>query len=209
MNTPLNWIGVTNIIDRTEMGKENRELLGMVEKGFERLSDFVRAVLSYFEITSDLSLNMKSIFVKDVVTDLIDQHKNMIASAELDIVTRFNDDLVITADPEHFKELMTVLVENAIAFSEDGGTVAITSEMDCQEMRLVIADSGKGIQKENLRNVFKPFATEDCKRRKGGYGLNLPKAKLIADAHGWEIRAESKGKGHGAAFIIDLPPPAP
>ncbi|MFH1998771.1 MAG: hybrid sensor histidine kinase/response regulator [Planctomycetota bacterium] len=204
MNTPLNWIGATNIIDRAEISKENSELLDIAEKGFERLNDFVRAVLSYFEVAgSELHLELESVSINRVVSKILEQHKNEIESAGIQVINRLNGEMLRSADPKYLNKLIEILVDNAIAFSEQGGTVTIASDGEGREEKLIIADAGKGITAENLENVFKPFTTEDHKRRKGGYGLNLPRAKLIAEAHGWNIRAESQGKGKGSAFIVE------
>ncbi len=65
-----------------------------------------------------------------------------------------------------------------------------------------ITDTGKGILEENLPLIFKPFLVKDFDRHEFGYGLNLPKAKIIADACGWTLEARSPGIGKGATFTI-------
>ncbi len=127
----------------------------------------------------------------------------MIEKAGLEIITRVQDEHSINIDPEYFIELLMIILDNAIVFSEPGGTITIEAASGEDKTRLIITDNGKGIEKEVLENIFKPFAIEEFNRHEGGYALNLPKAKIIAEAHGWQIRAESEGKGCGARFVLE------
>jgi len=204
MNTPLNWIGATGVMDREDLSDENRELVDMVEKGFDRLNNLVRAVLSYFELAgSDLNLKLEDVYVREAIFEIINRKADMVEESNLEIITSISETHTIKADPEYLIELLEIFIDNAIAFSEQGGTITIKAVADKERVRLIISDNGKGIEKEDLENIFNPFATEESKRREGGYGLNLPKTKIIAGAHGWQIRAESEGKGHGASFVIE------
>ncbi|MBW2109606.1 MAG: hybrid sensor histidine kinase/response regulator [Deltaproteobacteria bacterium] len=206
MNTPLNWIGATNIMDRTQMGQENQELLVMVEKGFQRLSRFVQAVVSYFEIAGgDLHLDVKDVRVRPLIERILEDMAPVIDSSGVRVIADVGESLVVKADPEWFKVLLTVLIENAVAFSEKGGDVGVRSHTDSRQARLLVSDHGRGIAPEHVKEVFKAFSIQDCYRRPGGYGLNLPRARLIAEAHGWTIRVESPGGGQGTTVSLIMP----
>ena len=205
MNTPLGWIGVTQAMDQEELSEENKEMVAMVETGFERLNSLIKAVLSYFELAgSDLSLNLKKVSIQQLISDSINQKKDMIENAGLEIITRVQNEHSINIDPEYFIELLMILLDNAIVFSESGGTITVEVESAEDKTMLIITDNGRGIEKEILENIFKPFAIEEFNRHERGYGLNLPKVKIIAEAHGWHIRAESDGKDCGSRFVIEM-----
>jgi two-component system CheB/CheR fusion protein len=97
-------------------------------------------------------------------------------------------------------------VSNAIKFTPAGGVVelAITTEVDIA--RIVVRDTGEGIDPALLPHIFDHFRQgESGRRRPEGLGLGLAIAKHIVEAHGGSVRARSDGGGHGATFIVELP----
>ncbi len=204
MNTPLNWVGAVEIIDKETLSSVNREILDFTEKGFERLSKLVRAVIDYFEMAGrDIPLNHESIPVADVIFELIALMKEKIKESGIKMGNFVDPDLRVAADPLCFREILTVLLKNAVDYSRPGGIVTITGSGPEQPFRLTVEDQGKGIPGENLKSIFEAFATESCHRREAGFGLSLPRARLVAEAHGWDIRAESGGDGRGARITVE------
>jgi len=204
MNTPLNWVGAAEIIEPEDLSEEDREVLEMVKKGFDRLNDLVKAVLSYFELAgSGINVKLENIPLSELISDIIIQKGDAIKAAGVEVVTDLGEGPGIAADPEYLTELLLILLDNAIAFSGAGGTITIRSEKSEGKNRLTIADEGRGIENRLLEEIFEPFAVEACHRREGGCGLSLPAAKIIAEAHGWRIRAESEGKGCGTRLILE------
>ena len=113
-----------------------------------------------------------------------------------------NKSINVTAHKIYLIQLISILVENAIVYSEKESKVYIETvyEKDLPVFR--ITDTGKGIKEENLNAIFKPFMIAEFDRREGGYGLNLPKVKVIAEAHGWTLSVDSKGIGAGTTFSV-------
>ena len=205
MNTPLNWIGMTQIINREELSNENLEFLDLVGKGFNRLKAFTKTALSYFDLAeTDIKLTIEKVSLPSIVSDLINQKRESLKSRQLEIKTNFENLQIIDADSAYLRDVLAILIDNAISFSKPGSQIDIYTETNQNNIKLVVSDNGKGIEKEDLLNIFKPFTIEEFKRREGGYGLNLPKTKLICNIHGWNIRAESKGKENGTKFIIEI-----
>ncbi len=206
MNTPLNWIGTAGFIDREPMAPEDREMLGFVENGFERLSDLVREVIDYFEMAgADLQLELETVGVETTLMELIAARRKQIGDRGLKVAVRLDSRLTVTADRYRFIELVLKILDNAIHYSAPGGTITISGGDPGAPFCLVVQDQGKGIPQKNLKTIFEAFATESFDRREAGLGLNLPRARLIAEAHGWHIRAESEGPGKGARIIVEAP----
>ncbi|MEA1967322.1 MAG: ATP-binding protein, partial [Thermodesulfobacteriota bacterium] len=86
---------------------------------------------------------------------------------------------------------------------QPGGGVRITLNRSEEPFRLTVEDNGKGIARENLEKIFQAFALESFNRQEEGFGLNLPRARLIAQAHGWHLWAESDGEGKGTRMIVE------
>ncbi len=204
MNTPLNWIGAVGFIEKESLEPEDREILDFSEKGFERLSKLVRAVIDYFEMAGgDPAPNREWIRVSDMVYEMIALFKDKIKRFRIKIAVRLDPDLLVEADPARFREMLAILLNNALDYSEPEGTVTVTGSGPGEPFCLSVSDHGKGIPAENLESIFEAFATESFHRREAGYGLSLPRARLIAEAHGWGIRAESAGEGKGARVTVE------
>ncbi|MCW1888636.1 MAG: HAMP domain-containing histidine kinase [Candidatus Moranbacteria bacterium] len=113
---------------------------------------------------------------------------------------------IMTLDVNKIKEIVSNLIDNAIKYTEKGG-VTISIESDTTVARVVIADTGIGISKEDAERLFGKFIrTETTKKMDtGGSGLGLFVGKTFVEAHGGRVYAESDGVGKGSRFIVELP----
>jgi signal transduction histidine kinase len=106
-------------------------------------------------------------------------------------------------DPTRLRQLVTVLIDNAIRHSPDGGSVRITVRRAGDLVTIAVEDQGKGLRPEDLPRVFDRFwRAPDAPS--GGTGLGLAIAKWIAERHGGAISAGNRPEG-GARFEVDLP----
>ena len=101
--------------------------------------------------------------------------------------------------------MLTNLVDNAIKFNREGGTVTIRHESDRTD-RIRVEDGGEGIPAHHLDRLFERFYRVDRARSRelGGTGLGLAIVKHLARAHGGEVSIESRF-GEGSQFTIELP----
>ena len=109
----------------------------------------------------------------------------------------------IDGDPLRLRQLVTILVDNALAHSPAGSTFDVRVRTEDQAALLVVEDRGPGIRPEDLPRVFDRFWRAD-NAPAGGTGLGLSIAKWIADRHGGTIRAENRPDG-GARFVARFP----
>ena len=118
---------------------------------------------------------------------------------------------VVTGRSERLGQIFRNLIDNAISFSPDGGTVTITATRMGQTLRITVDDEGPGIPPENLEAVFKRFYTERPSGSEFGKnsGLGLSIARQIVEGAGGRIWAENRpaadDKPAGARFVVDLP----
>ncbi|HYE92178.1 MAG TPA: GAF domain-containing protein, partial [Terriglobales bacterium] len=115
--------------------------------------------------------------------------------------------LVVEADALRLRQVVTNLLTNAIKFTPAGGVVTVTVERRERDAVITVADTGAGIDPSMLPHVFERFRQADSSstRRHGGLGLGLAIVKHIVELHGGTVRAESRGAGHGATFVVALP----
>lgn len=113
-------------------------------------------------------------------------------------------DIAIHADEQKVKQLLVILLDNALTYSSEPIRIEIAQQRE--ETRISVADRGVGIPKEDLPHIFDRFYRVDKARARetGGSGLGLSIAKRIVDAHGGRIEVESE-EGKGTTFTVTLP----
>lgn len=110
---------------------------------------------------------------------------------------------VITGDPARLRQLVVILVDNAIRHSPSGGHVSVRLGVSGSTAELVVEDQGPGISADALPHLFERFYRAPGAPG-GGTGLGLAIAAWIVDRHGGRITAENRAEG-GARFRVSLP----
>ena len=112
----------------------------------------------------------------------------------------------VQGDENRLVQAVTNLLTNGLRFCPDGA-IALRLEAAAGHARLVVADSGVGIEPQTLGRVFEPFfqAHQGIERSSGGLGLGLAIVKAVVELHGGTVLARSPGLGGGTVFEISLP----
>jgi signal transduction histidine kinase len=125
-------------------------------------------------------------------------------SISLDIATR--DRVEVTGDETRLRELITILLDNAIKYSDDAASVRVDLNREGGKAVLRVVDSGRGIPPQALPRIFDRFYRADKARSRelGGAGLGLAIARWIAEGHNGTIGIDS-GTGRGTTVTVELP----
>jgi signal transduction histidine kinase len=126
---------------------------------------------------------------------------------------------IVLGDGDYLKELLLVLVDNAIQYTPDGGEIRMSVRRQAcpdqagDEVVISITDNGVGIAEHDLPHLFKRFYRADDSRHRergeaSGTGLGLSIAQWIADEHSGRIEVESE-LGRGSTFTLRLPAHTP
>jgi PAS domain S-box-containing protein len=115
--------------------------------------------------------------------------------------------IIISADPTRLSQVVMNLLNNAVKFSEPGGTVWLSASRHGDEVLISVRDEGIGIPQAQLPVIFQIFEQLDTewKRAQGGLGIGLSLVKEFVELHGGEVEARSAGPGAGSEFIVRLP----
>lgn len=114
--------------------------------------------------------------------------------------------LIVLGEPVRLQQIAWNLVSNAIKFTDQGGKVSITTQLDGRQAQFTVVDTGVGIEPEFLPHVFDRFRQADgsTSRRHGGLGLGLAIADALAKLHSARLDAKSDGVGRGATFSLRM-----
>ena len=110
-------------------------------------------------------------------------------------------DIFITADMSHIEQILAILVDNAIKYSDENSSIFITITEDKQCIKIAIKDSGPGISIEDLPHIFKPFYRANNTRTYYGNGLGLSIAQILAQKNHSNILVENN-KEKGSCFTL-------
>lgn len=113
--------------------------------------------------------------------------------------------VVVVADRQRIETALDSLVENAVRYTEEGGSIELAAYPDGQSVVIEVRDNGPGIPDEELAYVFESFHSGASR---GGTGIGLAIVKTIVEAHGGAVSAENL-PGGGASFRLRLPVPGP
>ena len=190
---------------------EYDELVDTMETYIDRLSSIITDLLEFAE-TSELG-EAEDVFldsvVKTVVDDLESVAQNNMVNVQVDIQSKAQSEaqaFIVKGNTNLLYRALYNLVENAIRYNNEEGSVNITLETKGQEGVIIIADTGVGIAPEQRELVFEPFyrVNKSRSREFGGAGIGLSLVKTILKRHGAFITV-SENNPQGSVFTIRIP----
>lgn len=177
----------------------NRKFLKIILQRLGFLSGMIENILSMsMERFKTMQLNPARIMIKPIVEEIADMIR-LKADKPVKVNIDIPDNLSVTADPLHFGNVVSNLMDNAVKYS--GEPVEITVSADNRSM--TVADNGIGIDKYNLPFIFDKFyrVSSGDRFETGGYGLGLFYVRKIVELSGWSIGVTSV-PGQGTEFTI-------
>ncbi|MBN2043423.1 MAG: GAF domain-containing protein [Anaerolineales bacterium] len=186
------------------------EMVNISRKGSVQILEMINEILHLNRLeTGKMVLQLEPVDLKTIFTQEITFLHPIIQQTGIKVEEYFERSLpIIQADSGLIKRVVHNLIDNAIKFTPDNGTLTLvvkTDPADDGQIILGVQDTGPGIPPDQLSNLFtKHFTTNGQKSRRRGTGLGLYFSKLAVAAHGGEIWAES-GLGQGTNLLIRLP----
>lgn len=206
LNTPINWIGAA---DSLGQGKEDKDVdvWAMVRKGQKRLMGIVSTSLRYFDLTDRSEPALVSACQPMwLLDDILREESARIEREELTVHNRISPNLQVQANEQELREVLAMAMDNAIRFSQSGGLIELSSQIDVQAGRveLTLRDEGKGATHEQLAHIFDPFFVMGSRHHEDGFGLSLAMARTMIEQVGGELWADSAGVGKGFTLHVRL-----
>ncbi|NLI01116.1 MAG: HAMP domain-containing histidine kinase [Chthonomonadales bacterium] len=187
---------------------EMRRFLQTIRLSGERMLRLVNHLLDVSVIESGrLQLDLGPTDVGEVARSVVEMHRAIALRKNVNVTLNVRGQRPIAlADAARLDQVLSNLVNNAVKFSADAGSVAVTVEQMADEVRVSVSDQGVGIAPEDLSQLFTPFGLRSSTGTAGeqGTGLGLAICKRIVAAHRGRIWAEST-PGKGSVFHVALP----
>ena len=211
LRTPLSLItGYAETL--LDGAKDNPEVatkfLQTIDRNARRLDLLIQDLLIISSLESGrVSLSLGAVELRGLVTRMLADFKSRAEARHVKLVSTVPE-LMAHADEARLEQVFGNLLENAVKYGRENGTVTIGGCATPQgELELFVQDDGPGIPAEALERVFERFYRVDKarSREQGGTGLGLSIVKHIVQSHGGRVWVESK-PGQGAKFSFTLPP---
>ena len=212
LRTPLNAInGLSEVLTNElfgEINAEQRESLDMINDAGEHLLDLINDILDLSKIAANrFELQLQDLdpaAVCEAAIRMVDSPaKRRNITLEMKSVTT---GLRVVAERRRVLQILVNLLANAIKFTDRGGRVGLDMAYEDGVVRFTVWDTGIGIAKDDIPNLFKPFTQLDSSlnRKFEGTGLGLSLAKGLTELHGGDVSVESE-LGTGSRFSFTLP----
>ena len=187
---------------------ERREYLEAAIKHSDRLSELIRALSELARLDApEMRPQTEPFPLGEIVQDVVQKFALAAADRGAELRGDFAPELpLVYADIGLIERVFENLIENALRYTPEGGTVRVALERQADGIRVSVADTGRGIPAQLLPRIFDRFTRHGiaAQNHSGNMGLGLAIAKRILELHGSSIQVESK-VGVGSTFSFKLP----
>jgi signal transduction histidine kinase len=187
-----------------EEPKTSREGVVAILEESERMRELVESLLTLARGDGGAPLDLAP---EDLGAVAADAAKAAQAAASGKLAVEYvppEEPVEASFDRTRVRQVATILLDNAVKYTPEGGTVTVRVGREDGWAQLEVSDTGVGIPKEELPLVFERFHRADPARAEGGAGLGLSIARQIARAHGGEVEAKSE-LSKGSTFVLRIP----
>lgn len=212
LRTPLNAIGgYAELLDIGVHGPvtpEQRSALERIQMSQRHLLGLINAVLNYTRIEAgSVSYQLEAVPVAEALSSCEALTAPQMKSKGLTLhFEPCSPSLTVNADREKLQQIVLNLLTNSMKFTEAGGEVSMSCNANDGRIDIVVNDTGRGIEADQLDRIFEPFVQVDARltRTQEGVGLGLAISRDLARGMGGDLLVES-AVGEGSTFTLTMP----
>ncbi|WP_248324065.1 MHYT domain-containing protein [Caballeronia sp. Sq4a] len=212
VNAVLSWVEVLKRTSATTASTTGNALR-RIEDSAKAQARLVNDLLDASAVASGkVRLAMENVQLAELVASTVSDSAIVASKGGVEVCLGAAEDCVVVADEHRLRQVLANVLQNAVKFSNPGGTVTANLVRSVDSATIEVRDTGIGIEPAMLPHVFERFAQEGSKDRsrlRGGVGLGLAISRQLIEAHGGKIEAFSDGPGTGTTVSISLPMSGP
>lgn len=203
--TPLAVIGTNAyLLGRLQDEQQRKEKVKVINWKIKQLNHLIDMQLLLTKLDSGIEMNFVAVQIAPLISQVIQKLNNKIQEKGLSVEVKIMpDDLAAHIDIHYFDKVIYELLDNAICYSEQDGTIHICAVNEDSRVIISVKDNGSGISSEELPHVFDRFWRKDKMHTESGLGLGLSLAEKIVELHHGKITVESQ-RDKGSEFKITL-----
>lgn len=211
LKTPLTSIKgfvETLLSGALEDKKDSREFLRIIQEQANRLDALSNDLLDLASLEDKgITLNREKVNLKELADNVLVVFEGELKKKEIEVRNELAENLLVGADKNKIEQVFTNLIDNAVKFNRQKGSIRIyAQDVSGDKIKVTINDSGCGIPAQDIPRVFERFYRVDKARSRalGGSGLGLSIVKHIIELHSGTVGLES-AEGLGSEFSFTLP----
>jgi len=207
LKTPLTAIlGYTQLLDDENLSEEQCEMVGEIHAGGKMQLDLIHDLLDLTMIEEGkIKLHPQVIMLDDLIRRSLALIQVQAESRNISIEINVDENIEIESDEKRLKQVLLNLLSNAVKYNKDNGEIKLTVEKVEDRIKLLVSDTGCGLSKESLVNLFTPFERHGAEHSNvEGTGLGLGIAKSLITVMGGNLTVNSQ-LGEGSTFTVILP----
>ncbi len=192
LKTPLTVIGADAEVLEMDIGEN--EWIGDIKNQVARLTDMTNSLIMLSKMEEpEPQYQMLDFPLSDVVEETLDEYRSLAKTQEKNLSGSIQPMISFCGDEKAIRRLLSILLDNAMKYSDDNGTISLALEQQRGSIKLSVYNTTPSMPKENLPHLFDRFYRTDESRNSqtGGYGLGLSIAAAIVTAHKGKISAST------------------
>lgn len=186
LNTPIAAI-LSNIqmINKDNIDEKLAKKINRIEIGAKTISNIYED-LTFVSLNNQIISNNEKLYFSQILNQRVDFFKSIASSKKIEFILDIKDDIFIVCDVKKLSKLIDNILSNAIKYNKFQGFIKVT----LKDKILIIEDSGKGMSKDNLSNLFTRYKRFD--KSVGGFGIGLNIVSLITKEYDFSINVKSE-----------------
>ena len=207
LKTPLTVIlSNAELLEAAPLGERPARWADNIRSEAKRMRSLVEEMLTLARADNAVrSAVMAELSLSDLATDCVLAFEPVAFEAGKPLESDVAPDVTVLGDGDKLRQLVGVLLDNAIKYGRDGGAITLTLRRTDRQARLTVSNPGDPIPPDQLRRLFERFYRADASRgEQSGFGLGLPIAASIASEHRGTLKAESDAASTRFLFTMPL-----
>lgn len=198
IRTPLTYIKSYShlLLDGlVEKYEDQKKFLRLIIRETDRIQNLVQNLLDLNKLEANgIEINAQPVAFAQILEDIIIKYEAICRAKNLSLKFSLDYEMIINGDEECLEQIVQNIIDNAIKYSRDNGTIIVTLESKEKDCLLTISDNGVGMSEESLKKITDRYfrVNKSSSRFGGGTGIGLSIVEKLVALHGGQMKIESQ-----------------